>query len=100
MTTTRRLLVGDAVRTARGVPGNAILIEDGRVVAVGDSRTLDGPGITVEEYAGAVLIPGLRDAHMHPVTYAVSLSGISVNSIGSIRELQHDQTGCRGPSGR
>jgi predicted amidohydrolase YtcJ len=88
VTTTRRLLVGDAVRTARGVPGNAILIEDGRVVAVGDSRTLDGPGITVEEYAGAVLIPGLRDAHMHPVTYAVSLSGTSVNSIGSIRELQ------------
>jgi predicted amidohydrolase YtcJ len=88
MTTGRRLLVADAVRTARGVPGNAILIDDGRVVAVGDRRTLESPGVTVENFDGAVLIPGLRDAHMHPVTYAVSLSGTSLNSVGSIRELQ------------
>lgn len=88
MITDRRLLVANAVRTARGVPGNAILIEDGRVVAVGDRRTLEGPGITIEEYDGAVLIPGLRDAHIHPVTYAVSLSGTSLNSVTSIRDLQ------------
>jgi len=88
MTTDRRLLVADAVRTARGVPGNAILIEDGHVIAMGDQRTLEGPGVKVEEYAGAVLIPGLRDAHMHPVTYAASLSGTSLNSVTSIGELQ------------
>jgi len=88
MTTDRKLLIADAVRTARGIPGNAILIDGDRVVAVGDHRTLDGPGVTVEEYAGAVLIPGLRDAHMHPVTYAASLSGTSLNGVASINELQ------------
>ncbi len=88
MTTDRRLLVADAVRTARGIAGNAILIEGDRVIAVGDRRTLDGPGVTVEEYVGAVLIPGLRDAHMHPVTYAASLSGTSLNGVTSINELQ------------
>jgi len=88
MTADRKLLVADAVRTARGVPGNAILIEGGRVVAVGDHRTLEGPGVAIEEYAGAVLIPGLRDAHIHPVTYAASLSGTSLNSITSIGDLQ------------
>ena len=88
MTKDRRLLVADTVRTARGIPGNAILLEDGRVVAVGDHRTLDGPGVTVEEYGGAVLLPGLRDAHIHPVTYAASLSGTSLKSMTSIGELQ------------
>ncbi|MEA2009172.1 MAG: hypothetical protein U9N78_00540, partial [Actinomycetota bacterium] len=88
MSTERRLLVADAVRTARGVPGNAILIEDGHIVAVGDHRTLDDPGVVIEEYAGAVLIPGLRDAHIHPVTYAASLSGVSLNSVDSIKDLQ------------
>ena len=88
MTADRRLLVAETVRTARGIPGNAILIEDGRVVAVGDHRTLGGPGVTVEEYAGAHLIPGLRDAHMHPVTYAASLSGPSLTTVTNIGELQ------------
>lgn len=88
MTADRRLLVAETVRTARGIPGNAILIEDGRVVAVGDHRTLGGPGVTVEEYAGAYLIPGLRDAHMHPVAYAASLSGPSLRSVTNIGELQ------------
>ena len=88
MTSDRRLLIGEVVRTARGIPGNAILIENGRVVSVGDHRTLSAPGIRVEEYAGAYLIPGLRDAHMHPVTYAASLSGTSLNSVANIRELQ------------
>ncbi|MEA3502808.1 MAG: amidohydrolase [Actinomycetota bacterium] len=89
MTSNRRLLIAENVRTARGIPGNAILIEDGRVIAVGDHRTLDRPGITVENYAGAILIPGLRDAHMHPVTYAASLSGTSLRSTTSIGELQN-----------
>ena len=88
MTTGRTLLVADAVRTARGIAGNAILIDNGSVVAVGDHQTLDGPNVTVEEYAGAVLIPGLRDAHMHPVTYAASLSGTSLSNVKTIRELQ------------
>ncbi|MEA2010520.1 MAG: amidohydrolase, partial [Actinomycetota bacterium] len=33
-------------------------------------------------------IPGLRDAHIHPVTYAASLSGVSLNSVESIKDLQ------------
>ena len=88
MTAGRRLLVAEAVRTARGIAGNAILIESDRVIAVGDHRSLDSPGVAVEEYPGAILIPGLRDAHMHPVTYAASLSGTSLKSVSSIGELQ------------
>ena len=88
MTSHRRLLVADAVRTARGIHGNAILLDGSRVVAAGDHRTLDAPGLTVHEYPGAYLVPGMRDAHMHPVPYASSLYGTSLDAATSIGRLQ------------
>ena len=88
MTSRRRLLVGEAVRTARGIHGNAVLMHDDRIVAVGDQRTLQQPGVQVENYDGAFLLPGMRDAHMHPVPYAASLFGISLEDVTSIEMLQ------------
>lgn len=87
MTAGRRLLVAEAVRTARGIPGDAILIEGERVVAVGDRSTLGSPGIPVDDFSGAYLLPGMRDAHMHPVPYASSLFGSSLDGITSIGML-------------
>ena len=88
MTSRRRLLIGEAVRTARGIHGNAVLMHDDRIVAVGDQRTLRQPGLRVENYEGAFLLPGMRDAHMHPVPYAASLFGISLEGVTSIGMLQ------------
>ena len=88
MTSHRRLLIGEAVRTARGIHGNAVLMHDDRVVAVGDQRTLRQPGVRVENYEGAFLLPGMRDAHMHPVPYAASLFGVSLEGVTSISMLQ------------
>jgi predicted amidohydrolase YtcJ len=83
----RRLRVAAAVRTARGIPGNAILIDGERIVAVGKRSALEAPGLVVHEYSGAYLVPGMRDAHMHPVPYASSLSGSSVAGITDIDML-------------
>jgi len=88
MTGGRRLLVADAVRTARGVHGNAVLIDGSRVIAAGDRRTLDAPGLAVHEFPGAYLLPGMRDAHMHPVPYASALFGTSLEAATSIAALQ------------
>ena len=88
MKSRRRLLVADAVRTARGIHGNAVLIDGTRVVAAGDRRTLDAPGLTVHEYPGAYLVPGMRDAHIHPVPYASSLHGTSLDAATNIEMLQ------------
>ena len=90
--TTRMLLVADAVRTARGVPGNAILVEDGRVLAVGDRAALRDAGAAEHEYPGAYLLPGLTDAHIHPVSYAASLVGTSVRGATSIAEVKAELT--------
>lgn len=88
MTSRRRLLVGEAVRTARGLHGNAVLIHNDRVLAVGNQRDLHRPGVRVDTYEGAFLLPGLRDAHIHPVPYASSLFGISLEDVTSIGRLQ------------
>ncbi|MEN8234846.1 MAG: amidohydrolase [Actinomycetota bacterium] len=88
--TARRLLVAEAVRTARGVPGDAILIEDEHVVAVGAHDALRGPNTIVEEYPGVYLLPGLTDAHMHPVAYAASLIGTSLRGTTSMPELRSE----------
>ena len=88
MSVHRRLLVGEAVRTARGTHGNAVLMHGDRIVAVGDRRTLSQPGVRVENYEGAFLLPGMRDAHMHPVPYAASLFGVSLEGVTSIGMLQ------------
>lgn len=54
----------------------AIAIEDGRILAVGDSikiRAEFADRMKVEDLHGQVLIPGLTDAHLHLEQYALSL---------------------------
>ena len=63
-------------------------MHDDRIVRVGDHRTLTHPGVRVENYEGAFLLPGMRDAHMHPVPYAASLFGVSLEGVTSISMLQ------------
>jgi predicted amidohydrolase YtcJ len=75
------------LRTAAGIDGDAILVEDGRVVAVGDQRHLSGGGVVVD-YPGAVLLPGLRDAHLHPVAYAAALRGTTLAASVDFDDLQ------------
>lgn len=70
----RRLLTADSVRDSGGLLGDAVLIAEGRIAAVGDADRLRSPGIAEERYDGATIVPGLRDAHLHPVGYAASLS--------------------------
>lgn len=75
-----RLIVADAVRTPRGVEGNAMLVTAGRVSAIGDRDELRSPGQTEERYLGGTVVPGLRDAHFHPVGYTAALAGISLKT--------------------
>lgn len=69
---TRILISGAVLRTATGTHGDSILVEDGAVTAVGRRAELGRYDESVD-YPGAVLLPGLRDAHLHPVLYAAAL---------------------------
>lgn len=79
------MYTAESVRTSAGVVGNAILVESGNVVAVGDRKDL-GAG-SIVEYPGAFLLPGLRDAHIHPVGYAAALRGATLASAANLADI-------------
>jgi len=76
------------VRTASGVLGGALMVRDGRVAAIGRSDELAGTGIDQVRYPGGVIIPGLRDAHFHPVTYAALAGGRSLKEAADFADLE------------
>lgn len=86
--TRRRLLVAERVRGS-GVDheANAVLLEDGIVRNVGAAAELRSPGVAEQAFPGAIILPGLRDAHLHPVPYAFLLSGVSLKSAIDLAEL-------------
>ena len=80
----RRLVVADRVRTASGVTGGAVLIEDGVVAAVGEAAALRDDRTEEVLHAG-VIIPGLIDAH--PIGYALDQTGLSLAGAADFDEL-------------
>ena len=64
----RTLFSGGTVLTMTGEAADAVLVEDGRIVAAGDAASLDdmaGANAARVDLAGATLMPGLVDAHPH-----------------------------------
>lgn len=71
------LFSASAVTTAEGVIGDAMLVSDGIVTAIGDRAQLLGTAAETV-YQGGFILPGLRDAHLHPVAYAAALRGTTL----------------------
>ena len=64
----RRLITADLVIDGTGGPpicGGGLLVEEGRIVAVGPAAELAASDIPVETYPGRTIIPGLVDGHVH-----------------------------------
>lgn len=59
--------VGKAVQ-----PDVTVLVADGRISAVAPAGALSVNGVTVVDGGGKFLIPGLWDAHAHPLTFSTS----------------------------
>lgn len=60
------LLSGDLAQPV--LAADAILITDGRIVAIGRAQDLpDAPGAAVIDAKGGAVAPGLIDSHVHPV---------------------------------
>lgn len=69
--------------TAPPIPSGAVLVgDDGRIVAVGpDGEVPRPPGVPAEHFAGAIIMPGLVNAHSH-----LELTGFA----GKVDEPQFD----------
>ena len=70
---------------AKGTTATAVAVRDGRFVAVGSTkaiRKLAGPGTRVVELGGKTVVPGLIDAHCHPVVTMFFLNAVDARAPG------------------
>ncbi len=82
-----RAFTGGSILTMDGDPARAevVLVDGERIVAVGDAALLQRPdaaGAEVVDLAGAVLVPGLIDAHNHLSVSALHPHWHDVRGIG------------------
>ncbi|WP_305784031.1 amidohydrolase [Symbioplanes lichenis] len=71
-----------------GTTGDALLVRDGRIAAVGgdDVRELATARTEVVELRGRLLLPGFQDAHVHAVTGGVELGQCDLSGTTSVDE--------------
>jgi len=78
-----RILTQDPTTPA----ADAVVVEDGRIVAVGDRALADQPDTEVVDLAGATLVPGLIDAHNHLSVSALHPHWHDVTGVGDRETL-------------
>ena len=82
-----RLITADAIRTSGGAPTNALVITDGHISAIGSHDELKQTGLAEERFPGSIIVPGLRDSHFHPVTYAGAINGPTLKTAADFAEI-------------
>lgn len=75
---------------------DALALEGGRIVAVGDSADLEaryGKGAVIHDLAGKAVLPGFVDAHSHFPASGLSVFGVDLNSppIGDLTSIAQIQ---------
>ncbi|HEY8491685.1 MAG TPA: amidohydrolase family protein, partial [Dehalococcoidia bacterium] len=61
-----RIRAGRAFTPTEVIPDAAVLVEDGRIAAVGpDARVPSPPGVTALDAGDRILAPGFIDLHVH-----------------------------------
>src|SRR3954447_5148019 len=87
------VLTGGRVRTLdpERPKADAVAVAGGQILAVGDERevlALRGPTTQVVELAGATVLPGLVDSHLHP-TFGLDLAaGLDLSACATLAELR------------
>ncbi|WP_328365903.1 amidohydrolase [Streptomyces sp. NBC_00445] len=93
MPTADLILAGAKIRTLDpGRPyATAVAVRDGLIAAVGDEsdvRDWRGPGTEVVRLEGAHLVPGLVDAHSHPVWGLDMATGVDLSGVADLAGLR------------
>ncbi len=69
----------------------AVAVAGGTIVAVGDDHQIrafaDGDTQVVDG-AGMAVVPGLVDAHQHPIDGALTHSGLDLSDVHTVPQLQ------------
>ncbi|MEU3708627.1 amidohydrolase [Streptomyces catenulae] len=74
-----------------GPAPRVVAVRDGRIVAVGGEEVAaayTGPATEVHDFPGATLLPGLTDAHAHPVWGSIEIgSGVDLSGADSLEAV-------------
>lgn len=84
------LLLADVHLPTVDAPGDAVLVAGGKIRAIGRRRDLqrDLPqGTVVHDLAGATVLPGLGDAHVHFAATGFLQTAIDCSEIDTLEEL-------------
>ncbi len=82
----RTLLINGSIWAGFGQQTDALLIENGRVLALG-SDALSGNSDQTIDLAGAFVMPAFADGHAHPLFAGRESQGPKVNGLQSVAEI-------------
>ena len=82
----KTLLINGSVWASFGHLSDALLIEDGRVLALG-TEALAGDAEETIDLAGAFVMPAFADGHAHPLFAGRESQGPKVNGLQSVTEI-------------
>lgn len=90
----RTLFLGGDVLTMTGESPEAVLVEDGKIIRLGDREALvkEFPDAKVRDLDGRTLMPGFVDPHGHFVAYAMSLLQLSLRDVRDMDTLLSELT--------
>lgn len=105
--TDKTLFINGTVLPVVGEPAEALLVEDGRITAIGKQRdliALAGDDVNVIDLNGGALLPGLIEPHTHPIATAllgatVDVSGASHRSRAEVMQTLADAVDRFSPNG-
>ena len=83
------ILINGKIYLERDRFASALLVENGRIAAVGDSADLlaQAPEAAVYDCAGHTVIPGLNDSHLHLLHIADQLARVDICGCTSVEDL-------------
>ncbi len=67
----------------------AVAIDDGRIVYVGTdagAKEYIGPNTKVVDLKGRMVIPGMQDAHIHPISGGIEANACDLNALNTVDE--------------
>ncbi len=80
----------------------AVAVRDGRIVYVGGDSVpagLIGPGTEVVDLAGATVLPGFQDAHVHPISGGAELGECPLHSLTTAAAVVDSIRACAAAGG-
>ena len=81
------LLTNGRIYTAWTPHASAMLVEDGLVAWIGADESAAGMSADrVVDLAGALVVPGFVDAHLHTTDTGLALTGLDLAGVGSLAE--------------